>query len=188
MWPTISVLSDSKLFAKPRATWIWRWGSPNSGHWLRNSGYRWPNVPWRRLERVRGGSIQRAHVLYLTGQAYRVMNRYHEAVPPLTAAAELDPENIFIWLALAWCYKRISRLDLAIEALESALAADEREAILHYNLACYWSLAGNPTIALQYLAQSFDIDPNFRDLVADEVDFDPIRELPDFQSLVGVIV
>ncbi len=140
------------------------------------------------LERVRGGSGQRPHVLYLTGQAYRVMHRYHEAVPPLAAAAELDPENIFVWLALAWCYKRTYRLDLAIEALESALAADEQEAILHYNLACYWSLAGNPNIALRYLAQSFDIDPKFRDLVAEEADFDPIRDLPDFQSLVGAIV
>ncbi len=140
------------------------------------------------LERVRGSSGQRSHVLYLSGQAYRVMQRYQEAVTPLAAAADLEPDNIGIWLALAWCYKRIGRLDLAIEALENALAADAQEAILHYNLACYWSLAGNPSIALQYLAQSFDIDPRYRELVADETDFDPIRDLPDFQSLVGAIV
>ena len=100
------------------------------------------------LERVRGGSGQRAHSLYLTGQAYRVMHRYDEAIAPLAAASELDSENIFIWLALAWCHKRTRRLDLAIEALENAVAVDGREPILHYNLACYWSLAGNPQIGV----------------------------------------
>ena len=68
------------------------------------------------------------------------------------------------------------------------MLADQQEAIVHYNLACYWSLAGDADRALQYLSQSFDIDPRYRDLVADESDFDPIRDLPDFQALVGAIV
>ncbi len=140
------------------------------------------------LGRLDPTSNRRAHVLYLTGQAYRVMHRYREAIAPLADAADLDPENISIWLALAWCHKRTSRLDLAIESLEKALVIESREAILHYNLACYWSLAGNPRIASRYLAQSFDIDPSYREMVADESDFDPIRDLPDFQSLMGAIV
>jgi len=131
---------------------------------------------------------QRAQILYLTGLAYRAMHRYAEAVPHLKAAAELDPENIVAWLALGWCYKRIDHLDDAIRSLESALAADRREAIIHYNLACYWSLTGDADRALSYLSRSFDIDPQYRDLVAEESDFDPIRSLPDFQALMGAIV
>ena len=69
---------------------------------------------------------QRAQILYLTGLAYRAMHRYAEAVPHLKAAAELDPENIPVWLALGWCYKRIDHLDDAIQSLESALAATSR--------------------------------------------------------------
>jgi tetratricopeptide (TPR) repeat protein len=131
---------------------------------------------------------QRAQILYLTGLAYRAMHRYADAVPHLKAATELEPENTFVWLALGWCYKRIDHLDDAIQSLESALAADRQEAIVHYNLACYWSLAGNADRALSYLSQSFDIDPRYRELVAEESDFDPIRDLPDFQALMGVIV
>jgi tetratricopeptide (TPR) repeat protein len=140
------------------------------------------------LAAVTGSAAQRTEILYLTGLAYRTMHRYAEAVPPLKAAADLDPESVPIWLALGWCYKRIDRLDKAIEALEQAMLANKQEAIVHYNLACYWSLAGNVDRALQYLAQSFDIDPRYRELVANESDFDPIRDLPDFQALMGVIV
>jgi tetratricopeptide (TPR) repeat protein len=129
-----------------------------------------------------------AHILYLTGLAYRTMHRFAEAVPHLKAAAELDPENIAVWLALGWCYKRTDHLPDAIHSLESALEADRQKAIVHYNLACYWSLAGNADRAIQYLAQSFEIDPNYRELVATETDFDPIRNLPGFQDLLGVIV
>ena len=46
----------------------------------------------------------------------------------------------------------------------------------------------NAKIAIRYLAQSFDIDPAYREMVAEESDFDPIRNLPDFQSLIGAIV
>lgn len=139
------------------------------------------------LRRIPPTSAQQSHVLYLTGLAYRSMHRYREALPPLRAAAKLDPENILIWLALAWCHKRTGRLDWAIESLENALAVESREAILYYNLACYWSLSGDADRAIRYLAQSFDIDPNYRDLVADETDFDPIRDVPGFQALLGAV-
>lgn len=159
---------------------------------------RWPLAPHLRvglaqraldtLDRVAEWGARQPHVLYLTGQAYRVMHRYREALPPLEEASELDSENTLIWLALAWCYKRIGRLDRAIQALENGLVADPREAILYYNLACYWSLAGNAQRAIQHLAQSFELDSAYRDLVADEPDFDPLRDLPDFQALTSVIV
>lgn len=140
------------------------------------------------LAPLAAGGGHQSQVLYLTGLAYRTMQRYSEAVPPLKAAAELDPENIFIWLALGWCYKRTDHLNDAIHSLESALAADHEEAIIYYNLACYWSLAGDAEQAIRYLSQSFDIDPSYRDLVASESDFDPIRNLPGFQELLAVIV
>jgi len=65
---------------------------------------------------------------------------------------------------------------------------NDRQAIVHYNLACYWSLARNARLAVQYLEQAFELDPAYRDLVPVEHDFDPIREHPRFQELMTVIV
>ena len=100
----------------------------------------------------------------------------------------MEPQNVHIRLSLGWCYKRCRRLDLAIQSLEEALESDASQAIVHYNLACYWSLAGNVKLAVAYLSQAFELDPEYRDLVAREADFDPIRNHPHFQALASVVV
>jgi tetratricopeptide (TPR) repeat protein len=142
----------------------------------------------RTLDRIETPGGMQAHILFLRGQVFRAMQRYAEAIGPLTAAAELEPQNIHVRIALAWCYKRCQRLDLAIQALEEALEADPAYAIVHYNMACYWSLAGNVKLAVSYLSQAFEFEPDYRDKVAKEKDFDPIRNHPYFQSLTSVSV
>jgi tetratricopeptide (TPR) repeat protein len=140
------------------------------------------------VELLQQGGDHSADVLHLRGQTLRTMEQYDAAIEPLTAAADAQPENVHIWLALGWCYKRVGRLDLAIESLEEALAAEPGEAIVYYNLACYWSLANNLQLALEYLSQSLELSPRYRDLIAGEPDFDPIRNEPGFQALMTVIV
>src|SRR5262249_29367012 len=114
-------------------------------------------------------------VQLLKGQALRTLERYKEALEPLAAAAEGDPENLDTWLALGWCHKRAGRLDLAIESLEEALDLQPGSALVNYNLACYWSLARNKRQALSYLSQALALDGGFRDLIDGEHDFDPLR-------------
>ncbi|NLF70031.1 MAG: tetratricopeptide repeat protein [Candidatus Anammoximicrobium sp.] len=140
------------------------------------------------LERLDHSDRHSAYALYLQGLAYRAMERYRDAIPPLRDSADQDPEDSHALLALGWCYKRIGNLNLAIEALQEALAVDENQAIVHYNLACYWSLAGNAEVALDHLATALEIDPKYRDLAADENDFNAIRQHPGFRELTSVIV
>ncbi len=140
------------------------------------------------LNRIDWPEDQQGEVFYLKGQAYRAMERYRQAVPLLQTAAQFEPFNVPVWLALGWCYKRMNRLDLAIESLEEASEVDSEQAIIQYNLACYWSLAGNVDQAVFYLSRAFDIDINFRNLVSGESDFDPIRSEDEFRMLNGLIV
>ena len=140
------------------------------------------------LGRVGRRHPEQARVQFLRGHALRIMERYDEAVEPLEVAAELMPDQISIWLMLGWCYKRCGRLDLAIRALEKASRVDPSEAIVFYNLACYWSLAGHARKAIPLLAKAFHMDPNYREMVSDEPDFDPLRDHPDFRALVTVTV
>ena len=139
------------------------------------------------LSRLREAGSFRGHALYLKGEAYRALDQFQEAVVPLQAAAEMEPDNIHIWLSLGWCQKRLGRLDLAIEALERAMEHDHGNGIVFYNLACYWSLAGGKEQALEYLTQAFAVNPDYRDMVGKESDFNPLRSDPDFQALTSML-
>jgi tetratricopeptide (TPR) repeat protein len=140
------------------------------------------------LDRLPTNINDRAAVLFLRGQAYRVMERYSDAVVALEEAASLDNDSLSTHLALGWCYKRLGRIDLAIEALQNAQAAEPEEAIVFYNLACYWSLARNKENALENLSKALAMDSHYRDLIDSEADFDNLRDDPDFQTLTAVIV
>jgi hypothetical protein len=48
-------------------------------------------------------------------------------------------------------------------------------------------LAGNCRRAVTCLSHALQIDPNYRDLIDAEHDFDPIRNNPDFQAATSVI-
>jgi tetratricopeptide (TPR) repeat protein len=147
-----------------------------------------PEHALRELARLGEQAPRDGQACYLHGEALRALDRFSDAIPWLQAASDFLPDNIHVWLAIGWCYKRTGYVELAIDALETALAVESGEAIIYYNLACYWSLASNKRQALSYLARALDIDTNYRDLVHDEPDFDPLRDDPDFQSLTSVIV
>jgi len=142
----------------------------------------------RTLQR-RGALVHgNGHACYVLGETLKDMARYEEALMPLERSADLVPDDIHVWLALGWCYKRTGQLAKAIESIERAIHVDSSEAILHYNLACYMSLARKRTLALKHLARALELDSNYRDMIAAESDFDPLRHDPEFKQLTGVSV
>jgi Flp pilus assembly protein TadD len=128
------------------------------------------------------------HALYLRGEALRELERHDEAIRPLRQAAKADPDNLHVWLALGWCHKRTARIDLAVRALDRALEVEPSEALVHYNLACYLSLAGDKERALTHLSHAVTLDARYRVLAHEEPDFDPIRSDPGFQDVTSIVV
>lgn len=120
---------------------------------------------------------------FLKGETLRALERYREALVELEVAAALRPDDIGVALAQGWCYKRTNRLAEAVDALERAAKHEPDNALIHYNLACYWSLAANPSRALSELAIALSLDPDLRGLIAEESDFDPLRGAPAFERL-----
>lgn len=147
-----------------------------------------PRLAIEALDRMGEPGTFKGKQLYLMGEALRAQGRFSEAIEALEASAEKAPSKIDIYLALGWCRKRTGRLDLAVEALEKALEVDPNAPILHYNLACYWTLAGDKAHALSYLGEALRRDGDYRELINSETDFDALRNDPDFQSLIGVTV
>ena len=106
-----------------------------------------------------------------------------QALKPLEVAAALRPSDVRVAIALGWCYKRTHRLAQAIDALQRAERDNPDDDLLHYNLACYWSLAGNASKALDCLAMALELNAELRNLIPDEPDFDKLRGNPEFERL-----
>jgi len=126
----------------------------------------------------------RAQINYLRGQALRLEERFAEAIEALEESWHLESLNVHTCLALGWCYKRVGRLEDAIEAMQLGLNVEPRRAILHYNLACYYALLKKTRPAVKHLTAAVTIDRSLHRLIASEKDFDPIRERPSFAGLV----
>jgi tetratricopeptide (TPR) repeat protein len=120
----------------------------------------------------------------IRGEALRRLDRHREAILPLETAANLRPSDSRVALALGWCYKRTNRLAQAIDALDRARKHHPDNALLHYNLACYWSLAGNAMRALDDLHSALELDPDLRTMLGEEPDFHHLRGDPEFDRLV----
>lgn len=120
----------------------------------------------------------------LRGEALRSLERHADALAAYNRVFAVTPNNVSLLLAMAWCYKRTGQLPRAITALEQARRIDPAQAIIPYNLACYWTLAGNREEALTCLQRALTQDGSLKKLIPDEPDFDSLREDPDFQRIV----
>ena len=137
------------------------------------------------LDRIENPGDAAFNVSYLRGMAYREQRDHAKALVEFTKAGELEPDNIALLLAMAWCFKRVDQIPQSIAMLDRAYKIAPKEALILYNLSCYWSLLGNKTQALSWLGRALRLDGSFRDLIADESDFDSLRHDPDFQLVIG---
>ncbi len=140
------------------------------------------------LDELDETSGRRSHVAFLRGQAFRVRHDYQAAVVAFEESLENDYENIHTHLGLAWCYKRLNKIDLAIRSLNQANEIEPENAIVLYNLACYWALAGNVLNCCEHLHFALELDGGLRELIDDESDFDLVRGSAEFQSITSAIV
>lgn len=121
----------------------------------------------------------------LRAEILRQKEDYSAAALAFEKALGEKPDEVPLLMGIAWCYKRTDRLPQAIEAMERAYQVSPMEAVVLYNLACYWALAGNKTQALSWLGRALRMDQELRKQIADEHDFDPLRDDPDFALIVG---
>jgi len=120
----------------------------------------------------------------LRGEALRQKAEHHAALNAYHKALNDSPDDLGVLFGMAWCYKRTDRLDEAIASMQRAYEAAPDEAVVLYNLSCYWALAGDKENALSWLGRALRMDTSLRKLVATESDFDSLRDDPDFQFIV----
>ena len=93
-----------------------------------------------------------------------------------------DWERNWEWNRRAFPLYRDKKYAEAAAVLREAVAAGADNAGIHYNLACFLSLAGDTDDALAELRTAIEGDESFRELARHDSDFDPIRNDPGFPT------
>jgi tetratricopeptide (TPR) repeat protein len=119
----------------------------------------------------------------LRGEALRSAGRFDDALSDYSRALAEKSTDLQVLMGMAWCYKRTNQLPLAITAMEQAYRTHPKEAIVLYNIACYYSLGGEKTQALSWLGRALRMESSLRRLIPGETDFDPLRNDHDFQNM-----
>lgn len=113
------------------------------------------------------------------------MQRLTEAEPCMARLAELNPKDAGLWINLAYIRRRTRSLDEAVDTLQRAFAANPKDALAHFNMACYRAVQNRVAEALALLKNALHLDPKLRILARTEADFQSLRDLAEFQALVG---
>lgn len=127
------------------------------------------------------------YVLFLKGQASRMSEEHDKALRFFEQSQRIDPDNIHLYFALGWSYKRVGRVDEAIKAMKRAVELDAESAIAHYNLSCYFALEEQIESALMHLSYAFELDASYREMAVFETDFELIRSDPRFATMTTIV-
>lgn len=101
-----------------------------------------------------------------------------------TPGTTYEPDGWEIWAPLKPLYEAGDYAGVA-DRLRDAIDAHPEYPGLLYNAACCESLAGRTDEAVEHLRRAIEQKERFRALAAGDTDFDPIREEPAFQALIG---
>jgi tetratricopeptide (TPR) repeat protein len=120
----------------------------------------------------------------LLGECYRSRHDWAAALEQFDRCYEIQPQDLDILMAKAWCYKRLDRLSDAIAAMHEAYESHRDVPVVLYNLSCYYSLTGNKPQALSWLGRALRMERKLLQLIPKESDFAPLRNDPEFCRLL----
>jgi tetratricopeptide (TPR) repeat protein len=88
--------------------------------------------------------------------------------------ADFQPNDIQWITSYAYATRRAESIPAAKEILLNAETKFPKEAIIKYNLACYFCQMGDTENAKNYLKQAFEIDSSWRLKALDDEDLRPL--------------
>ena len=142
-----------------------------------------PEQALLKMEDLLGVPGARPAALVLRVRAFVDMKRFEEALIDIDEVRNFDHDPDWADVTEAWCRKRMGDLPGAAACMERLLERTNHSAIGHFNLGCYLALQGETERALDEVTVACGIDPEFRKLLADESDLEPLHGHPAFESL-----
>ena len=143
-----------------------------------------PDHALRELARIEDPGNDLFGICLLKGEALRIKHEHESALEAFRQAHLEKPTDLVALMGMAWCLKRTNQLPQAIDMMKLAHQFHKDVSVVLYNLACYYSLAGDKDNALSWLGRALRMDFKLLKLIPAETDFDSLRNDVDFQHLL----
>ena len=87
-----------------------------------------------------------------------------------------QPDDVQWVISFAYAIRRANSIEAAIEILLNAEPKFPKQAVIKYNLACYFCQLGDLESVKKYLKRAFEIDPNWRLQALEDEDLEALWE------------
>lgn len=141
----------------------------------------------KEIQLMNSSTDEELPVMLLKGEILNSLGRYAESILVLAPAIPRAPRHPEFVIQLAYATRRAQSIEKAQAMLEQATVIFPRNALIHYNLACYCAQMGNEARALEKLAVALKLDPSLADLAVEDTDFQPLHRHPAFENLISPV-
>lgn len=131
------------------------------------------------------GAITILPQLYISlGREEDAMKAYERVVEWATRHLELYPDDMHVRLTAASGLVALGKRDQAFEWIEPVLDSAAGDPLRLYNIACFYSLAGEVDQAIDFLERAAASGKADVEWLRQDSDLDNLRDDPRFQELV----
>ena len=116
------------------------------------------------------------------GNKYLRKEKWEDAEKNYKMALHHNKEFQETYINLSTTYLRAKRYDEALETLLSLKKINASNPLLHYNLACYYSLTKQPKASLDSLKKAVDLDHRGFQEIQTDPDLENLRNEADFKT------
>lgn len=100
-------------------------------------------------------------------------------------ALEFSPDDVRALYLGATCLLMLGDEERGLEWADRAAATDPDDATVHYNLACFYSLAEKAERALDHLHEALDLGYAQREWIENDADLDSLRDHPSYARVIA---
>lgn len=134
------------------------------------------------------GSDLRPFAYINLGDIYRQQGKVEEALAKFQQEMQVE---IALSIAPTWVnecqgmiYLTQGKLNDAGTEFRQVIELDPNNTMVHYNLACVYSLKNELKLAVESLQKAIKLDKSYIELSKKDPDLDNIRQTPEFQKLI----
>jgi tetratricopeptide (TPR) repeat protein len=113
-------------------------------------------------------------VLRVRAAIYHALKKWEALQIVAARLTEFEPTNVQWTVSLAYATRRAVSIESARDILLTAETEFPKEAVIPFNLACYFCQLGELETAKDYLRRAFAIDSNWRAASLEDEDLEPL--------------